>query len=47
MYEQQRESRELWDEFEKTEALSELERTDEEAEVTLERREPTPLPAKR
>ena len=40
-------SRELWDEFEQTRPLNEPEPTGEEAEVTLERREPTPLARER
>jgi hypothetical protein len=40
-------SRELWEEFEQTRPLSEPELADEETEVTLERREPTPLRAER
>ena len=40
-------SRELWDEFEQTRPLTEPEPTDEETEITLERREPTPLSAER
>jgi hypothetical protein len=38
-------SRRLWDEFEHTRPLSDPEVTKEEAEVTLEKREPMPLPA--
>lgn len=40
-------SRELWDEFERTRQLTEPEPTEEEAEVTLEQREATPLSAER
>ncbi|HYB24752.1 MAG TPA: hypothetical protein VED41_13200 [Solirubrobacteraceae bacterium] len=40
-------SRELWDEFERTRPLNEPEPTDEETEVTLERRESTRLSAER
>jgi hypothetical protein len=36
-------SRRLWDEFEDTRPLSDPEVIEEEAEVTLEKREPTPL----
>lgn len=39
-------SRRMWDEFDRTQPLSEPEVTDEEAEITLERKEPTPLAAK-
>jgi hypothetical protein len=38
-------SRRLWDEFEHSRPLSDLDVTEEEAEVTLEKREPAPLPA--
>jgi hypothetical protein len=38
-------SRRLWDEFEHTSPLSGAEATEEEEEVTLEKREGTPLPA--
>jgi hypothetical protein len=40
-------SRRLWDEFEHTRPLSEPEVTEEEPEVTLEKREPTPLATER
>ena len=40
-------SRELWDEFERTRPLTEPEQTEKETEVTLERREPTPLARER
>ena len=46
-FEEDEASRELWDEFERTRPLNEPEPTGEEAEVTLERREPTPLSAER
>jgi hypothetical protein len=38
-------SRRLWDEFEHTQPLSDPEVTEGEVEVTLEKREPMPLPA--
>jgi hypothetical protein len=38
-------SRQLWDDFERTRPLSDPEVTDEQPEVTLEKREPTPLAA--
>jgi hypothetical protein len=38
-------SRELWDEFEQTQPLNDPEAPDEEAEVTLERPEATPVVA--
>ena len=40
-------SRELWDEFERTQPLSDLEVTGEQPEVALEKQEPTPLAAER
>ena len=39
------ESRRLWDEFERTRQVSDPEVTEEEAEVTLEKREQTLVPA--
>jgi hypothetical protein len=39
-------SRRLWDEFERTRSLSEPDVTEEKDEITLEKREPSPLPAK-
>jgi hypothetical protein len=38
-------SRQLWAEFEQASPLSDQDVTDEQPEVTLERREPTPLAA--
>ena len=38
-------SRHLWDEFDHTQPLGDPEVADEQHEVTLEKREPTPLPA--
>ena len=38
-------SRQLWDEFEHTQPPSDPEVADEQAEVTIEKREPTPLRA--
>ena len=46
-FEEDEASRELWDEFEQTRPLNEPEPTGEEAEVRLERRQPTPLSAER
>jgi hypothetical protein len=46
-FEEDEASRELWDEFERMRPLTEPEPTDEETEVTLERREPTRLSAER
>jgi hypothetical protein len=45
--EEREESRRLWDEFERTTPLSEPERPDEEAHITLERTEQDPVPAER
>ena len=36
-------SRRLWDEFEQTRPLSDVETSDEDADVVLEKREQTPL----
>jgi hypothetical protein len=38
-------SRQLWDEFEHPQPLSDREVSDEQPEVTLEKRQPTPLAA--
>ena len=38
-------SRQLWDEFEHTRPLSDARVADEQPEVTLEKREPTPVAA--
>jgi hypothetical protein len=44
MYEEREESRELWDEFERTQPLSDPKAGDEaDADVTLERPEPPPV----
>jgi hypothetical protein len=40
-------SRDLWDDFEQTRPLSDHDPADEEAEVTLEKREPKPVSADR
>jgi hypothetical protein len=40
-------SRRRWDEFEHTRPLSDPEVADEQPEVTLEKRQPTPLAAQR
>jgi hypothetical protein len=40
-------SRRLWDAFEHTRPLSDREVSDEQPEVTLEKREPAPLAAER
>jgi hypothetical protein len=45
--EERKASRELWEEFEQAHPLTGPEPADEETEVTLERREPTPLSAER
>jgi hypothetical protein len=37
----------IWDEFERTEPLSNAETGDDEAEITLEQREPDPVAAER
>ena len=42
-YEEREASRQMWDEFEHTTPLSEPEAPEQEPEVTLEEREPTPL----
>ena len=44
-FEEGDESREPWDEFGRTPPLTEPEPAGKEAEVTLERREPTPINA--
>ena len=46
-FEEDEASHELWDEFERTRPLTEPEPTDEETEITLERRESTRLSAER
>jgi hypothetical protein len=46
-FEEGEDSRELWEEFERTPPLTEPEPTGEEAEVTLERPESTQLGAER
>ena len=40
-------SRRMWDEFERTRPLSDSKADDEEAEVTLETRDPAPLATER
>ncbi|MDQ6820019.1 MAG: hypothetical protein M3076_06735 [Actinomycetota bacterium] len=45
-FEERDASRRLWDEFGRTRPLSDSKVTEEEAEFTLEKRAPTPLPAK-
>ena len=45
-FEEKEESRRMWDEFERTEPLSDSEVTKEEPEVTLEKDDPTPVAAK-
>lgn len=42
-FEEQEASRRMWDEFERTRPLSDPETTEDEPEVTLEERDPTPL----
>jgi hypothetical protein len=47
MYEQREASRKLWEEFERTEPLSEPEPAEEEIELTLEEPEEQPAATKR